>query len=105
MNVLFKDLSLGFRTFINKDPGHWIPAFAGVITSPLSDTISDPESHAHLAFVDVVAVPLNMGDAMEIFTPSFIHVNNTVNWKGVWTFSTVESEIPALAATVTVVDS
>ena len=100
-----RDLNLGFRNFFNKDPGHWIPACVGVITSAVSGTISDPESHAHLALVDVVAVPLNMADAMETFTTSFIHVYNTVNWKRTWTFSTVESEIPAFATAVTAGDS
>ena len=104
MDVLSRDLNLGFRNFFNKDPGHWIPACVGVITSTESGTISNPESHAHLALVDV-AVPLNMAYTMEIFTTSFIHVYNTFNWKGTWTFSTVESEIPAFAAAVTAGDS
>jgi len=104
MDVSSRDLSLRFGNFLNKDPGHWIPACVGVMTSKCS-TITDPESHAHLAFVYVVAVPLNMADAKDTFTTSFPHVNNTVNWKGAWTFSTVESEIPAFAAAVTVVDS
>ena len=105
MNVLSRDLSLRFRNFLNKDPGHWIPACIGVITSTVSSTIGDRESHSHLAFVDVVAVPLNMADTTRIFTTSFIHEQNTINWKGAWTFSTVESEIPAFAAAVAVRDS
>jgi len=95
MDVLSRDLSLGFRNFFNKDPGHWIVSSVGVITSTESGTISDPESHTHLAFVDVVTVSLNMADTTGIFTTSFIHEQNTINWKGAWTFSTVESEIPA----------
>ena len=64
--------------------------------STVSGTISDPESHAHLAFVDVVAVALNMADTMGIqISTSSPQVDNTINWKGAWTFSTVESEIPA----------
>ena len=105
MKVESRDLSLRFWNFFNKDPGHGIIACVGVITSTVSGTISDPESHAHLAFVDVVAMPLNMADAMGIFTASFIHVHNTVNWKGAWAFSTVESEIPAFAAIITAEDS
>ena len=105
MDVSSRDLSLRFGNFLNKDPGHWIPACVGVITATVSSTIADPESHAHFAFVDVVAVPLNMADAKDTFTTSFPHVNNTVNWKGAWTFSIVESEIPAFAAAVTVEDS
>ena len=104
MAVLSRDLSLRFGNFFNKDPGNWIPACVGVITSTDSGTITTPETHAHLAFVDVVAVPLNMTDAMDTFSTSFPHVHNTVNWKGAWTLSTVESEIPAFAATVTAPD-
>jgi len=105
MDVLSRDLSLRFGNFFSKDAGHWIPACVGVVTSTVSGTISDPESHAHLAFVDVVAVSLNMANAMGIFTTSFIHAHNTVNWKRAWTFSTVEREILAFAAAVTAVDS
>ena len=79
MDVLSPDLSLGLRNFFNKDPGYWIPACVGVITSTVSGTISDPESHAHLAFVYVVAVPLNIVDAVNILTRWFPHVHNTVN--------------------------
>ena len=105
MDALSRDLSLRFWSFFDEDPGHWIPACVGVITSTESGTISDPESHAHLAVVDVVTVPFNMANAMGIFTTSFIHVHNTVNWKRAWTFCTIESEIPAFAAAVTVGDS
>ena len=101
MDVLFRDLSLRLRNFFNKDPGHWIPACLGVITSTVSGTISDPESHAHLAFVDVIAVTLNIVDAVNILTLCLPHVHKTVNWQRGCTFSTVESEIPAFAATVT----
>ena len=104
MDVLSQDLSLGFWNFFNKDPRHWVPARVGVSIS-IASTITNPESHAHLAFVDVVAVPLNVADAMGISTIILIHVHNTVNWKRTWTFSTVESEIPAFATTCAIADS
>jgi len=69
-------------------------------------TISNPESHAHLAFVDVITVPLNMANPVQIaFTLAYPHVHNTVNWQWTCAFSPVESEIPAFAASVAVVDS
>ena len=75
MDVLPWDLSLRFRNFLNKNPGHWFESCVGVITSTISGTISDPESHAHFAVVDVVTVPLNMADTMGIqFTTSFPQV-------------------------------
>jgi len=58
-------------------------------------TNSDPESHARLAFVDVVTATLSVADATEIFTTSFAGDQNNINKKGALTFSTVESEIPA----------
>jgi len=105
MDISSRDLSLRFGNFLNKDPGHWIVSCVGVITSTVSGAISDPESHAHFAFVDVVTVPLNMADTTGIqVTSSFPQVHNTVNWKGAWTFSTVKSEIPAFATVVAIVD-
>ena len=68
-------------------------------------TITDPESHAHLAFVDVVTVSLNMADTVQILSVSLPHVHNTVDWQGSCTFSTVESEIPAFATSCALVDS
>lgn len=79
MDVLCQELSLGIRNFFNKDSGHWFVSSVGVITSTESGTITDPESHAHLAIMDVVTVPLNMPDAMGILTISFPHVHNTIN--------------------------
>ena len=105
MVVLSRDLSLRFRNFFDEDPGHWTPACVGVMMSNVWGTVTNPESYAHLAFVDVVTVTLNMAGTVIILTVSFTHVHNTVNWQGSWTFCTVESEIPAFATTVTALDS
>ena len=80
MDVSSRDLSLRFGNFLNKDPGHWIPACVSVITSTESSTISERESHTHFAFVDVVAVPLNIVDAINILIRWFPHVHNSINW-------------------------
>ena len=98
-NVLFRNLSLCFRDFFDIDPRHWLPTSVGiVIISAVWLTITDPEPHAHLAFVDVVTVTLNMADTVRILRPSSTQVHNAVNRQGTWTFSTVEGEIPAFAA-------
>ena len=81
MDLFSRNLSLRFWNFFDENPGHGILACVGVITSTESGTITDPKSHAYLAFVNVVTVPLNVADAMGILTTSFIHVHNTVNWK------------------------
>ena len=104
MDVLSRELRLRFRNFFNIDPGHRIPACVGVSVS-ITGTIAHPESHAHFAFVNVVAVPLNMADTVNILILSCPHVHKTINWQRSCTFSAIESEIPAFAAVVTRVDS
>ena len=96
IEFLSQDLSLRFRNFFNKDPGHRLPTSVGVSLSTIS-TVTNPESYVHLAFVDIVTVPLNISDAVQILTVALPHVHNTVNWQGSCTFSTVESKIPAFA--------
>ena len=67
-------------------------------------TITNPESHAHLTFVDIVTVPRNMSDAVQILTVALPHVHNTINWQRSCTFTTVESKIPAFATRGAFVD-
>ena len=98
MEVLSWDLSLRLRNFFNKDPGHRNISCVGVSTSSIKLTITNPQSHVHLPFVDVVAVPFNMADAVGILRLCFPQEHDTVNWQGSCTFSAVESEIPAFAA-------
>ena len=66
----------------------------------------NPESHAHLSFVNVVAVTLNMAMTMQIVSGVFasFHVKCTFNRPRDSAFSAIESEIPAAATAVTVVD-
>ena len=104
--INFRNLSLWFRDFLNIDPRHWLPTSVGiVITSAVWLTITDPESNAYLAFVDVVTVTLDMADTMRILRLSSTQEHNTVNWQGTWTFSTVEGEIPAFTAGGAAMDS
>ena len=98
-----RDLSLRFRNFFNKDPGHRHPASVGVSLTTMS-TITNPESHAHLAFVDIVTVPFNIPDAVHVMTVALPHVHNTVNWQGRCTFSSVESKMPASTTIYALVD-
>ena len=64
--------------------------------------ISDPKSHANLSFVDVITVPLNMADAVEIFITARRHVDNSVNGQRSRTLSAIESEVPTFAAAIAV---
>ena len=97
-------LSLSFRNFFNKYTGHWIPSSVSISIS-IWGAVADPESHAHLSFVDVITVPLNMADAMEIFITACLHVDNSVNGQRSRTLSAIESEVPTFAAGIAVVNS
>ena len=97
-------LSLSFRNFFNKYTGHWIPSCLAISVS-IGSAVADPESHAYLSFVDVITVPLNMADAMEIFITACLHVDNSVNRQRSRTLSAIESEVPTFAAVIAVVNS
>ena len=60
-------LSLSFRNLFYEDAGHRYPSCVGVIASTVPMAFTNPESHAHLSFVDVVTVALNMADTMRIY--------------------------------------
>ena len=55
--------------------------------------------------MDVITVPLNMADAMEIFITACLHVDNSVNGQRSRTLSAIESEVPTFAAAIAVVNS
>ena len=97
-------LSLSFRNFFNKYAGHWLPSSVPISVS-ISGAISDPESHAHLSFMDVITAPLNMADAKEIFITACLHVDDSVNGQRSRTLSTIESEVPTFAAGIAGVNS
>ena len=77
MDAPLKVLSLSFGNLLYEDAGHRTKSSVGVIVSiPLAFT--NPESHAHLSFVDVITVAFNVADAMRVY--SFAEdVHNTIN--------------------------
>ena len=93
MAVTKEGLSLRFWDLLYKDPGYRLPASVSVIISIVSNAFTNPESHAHLSFVDIVAIALNMADTMRIFRFAG-HINNTFDRQGSWTFCTFESKVP-----------
>ena len=97
-------LRLSFRNFFNKYTGHWIPSCLAISVS-ISGAVADPESHAHLSFMDVITVPLNMADAMEIFKTARRHVDNSVNRQRSRTLRVIKSEVPTFAAAIAAVNS
>ena len=70
--------TLSFRNIFNEDPGHRLPACGG-ITSDSKLTITNPESHAHPSFVDVVTMPLNTANTVNIVSVTLPHLHNTVS--------------------------
>ena len=79
MDAPLKVLSLSFGNLLYEDAGHRFPSSVGVIVSmtvPIAFT--NPESHAHLSFVNVITVAFNVADAMRVY--SFAEdVHNTIN--------------------------
>ena len=55
--------------------------------------------------MDVITVPLNMADAMEIFITACRHVDNSVNRQRSRTLRAIESEVPTFAAVIAGVNS
>ena len=70
--------TLSLRNFFNEDPGHRLPARGG-ITSDSMLTITNLESHAHPSFVNVVTMPLNTANTVNIVSVTLPHLHNTVN--------------------------
>ena len=55
--------------------------------------------------MNVITVPLNMTDAMEIFIAACLHEDNSVNGQWSRTLSPIESEVPTFAAAIALVNS
>ena len=64
LNLLF--LSLWERYFFHVDTGHRVPSCVRISRTETS-AVSDPESHAHSAFVDFIANSLDVTWAEQIF--------------------------------------
>ena len=71
-------LSLSFWNLLYEDAGHRIPSSVGVIVSIVPIAFSNPESHAHLSFVDVITVAFNVADAKRVLRFAG-HIHNTFN--------------------------
>ena len=98
-------LLLSFWHLFYEDPGHFTPACVRVGTF-LATTPSNPESHSHLSFVNVIAVTFNVAVTVKIVQGAFAnsHVEYTVNRPRRAALGAIEGEIPAAAAVVTVVN-
>ena len=99
-------LLLSFWHLFNEDPGHCTPACECVSTLDLgaSCTLSNPESHSHLSFVNVITVTFNVAVTEKIMLPSSLHVECTVNRPRRAALGAIELEVPATTATFTVIN-
>ena len=96
-------LSLWGRDFFHVDPGYWVPACVG-ITGSVADTITDRESNAHDAFVDLLTDAFYLTNSVQIFpvAVSVAHVNDSINGCWSWALCAIEGEIPPSAAIMTI---
>ena len=69
---------MSFGNLLYKDAGHRCPSSVGVIVSIEPLAFTNPESHAHLSFVNVITVAFNVADAMRVYSFG-ADVNNTFN--------------------------
>ena len=102
----FVVLSLWGRDFFHVDPGYWVPACDGISGSK-AFAITDPESHAYLAFVDLLTYTFYLTNSEQIFPAavSVDHVNDSINGFWSWALCAIEGEIPPSAAIMTAVET
>ena len=99
--------SLRGRHFFHINPGHWVPACVRISIS-IPCAVANPESHAHLAFVDFIADTFDVTWAVQIIfsaARSFIHIDCSINSCWCRAFYTIKSEIPSPATSVAVIDA
>ena len=102
----FVVLSLWGRDFFHIDPGYWVPACVG-ISGSIAFAITDPESHAHDAFVDLLTDAFYLTNSVQIFLAavSVDHVNDSINGCWSWALCAIEGEIPPSATTMTTIET
>ena len=68
------------------------------------DALSNRESHSHLSFLNVIAVTFNVAVTEKIVVSACLHIECTVNSSRRAALGSIEAEIPATTAAVTVVN-
>ena len=73
------------------------------VSNCLATTFSNPESHSHLSFVDVITVTFNMAVTKKnvVVKLAGVHVERTVNGARRAALGAIEGEIPTTTAFVT----
>ncbi len=74
-----------------------------------TNTVPDPESHAHSALVDFLTHSFDLSYAVQIVLGatfiSILHVDYTINRRWSRALGTIEGEIPSPAATMTAIEA
>ena len=99
-------LSLWRRDFFHVDPGYWVPACDG-ISGSIAFAITDPESHAHDAFVDLLTDAFYLTNSVQIFLAavSVDHVDDSINGLWSWALYAIKGEIPPSATMMTIIET
>ena len=102
----FVALSLWGMYFFHVDPGYWVPPCVG-ISGSIAIAITDPETHAYRAFVNLLTDAFYLTHPVQIFLAagSVVHVNDSINGCWSWALCTIEGEIPPSAANMTIVET
>ena len=102
----FVVLSLWGRYFFHVDPGYWFPACPG-ISDTKAFAITDPESYAHDAFLDLLTDAFYLAHPVQIFlgAVSVEHIDDSINSCWSWALCAIKGEIPPSAATMTIVET
>ena len=81
-----------------------MPTSVGVSKLMSCDALSNRESHSHLSFLNVIAVTFNVAVTEKIVVSACLHIDCTVNSSRRAALGSIEAEIPATTAAVTVVN-
>ena len=81
-----------------------MPTSRGISKLLACDALSNPKSHSHLSFLNVIAVTFNVAVTEKIVVSACSHVECTVNSSWRAALGSIEAEIPATTAAVTSVN-
>ena len=82
-----------------------MPTSVGVSKLMSCDALSNPESHSHLSFLNVIAVTFNVAVTVKILVSACIDIECTVNSSRRAALGSIEVEILATTASVTYANS
>ena len=81
-----------------------MPTSVGISKLMSCNAFSNQESHSHLSFLNVIAVTFNVAVTVKIVVSACSHVECTINSSRRPALGSIEGEIPATTAAVTVVN-